>query len=153
VGKTWAKITRCQAKCDLAAYSNGVPPTDCEFPWGGSTNGCVQGTKGKGGALIEKRCAGHCPACYDSGGSCNANTGFDVWAGNDINGHRPLDAVEIFVSLDWTNDLGCTDQNAFEVAEVKCRASINILGGKLFASYSKCLSKCRAIQAKGALPL
>ena len=57
------------------------------------------------------------------------------------------------VSLDWTYDLNCTDQNTLELGEVKCRVALEKEGAKLFYKYSKCLSKCRAIQAKGGLPL
>lgn len=153
VGKTWQKMTKCQARCDEGAQAGHNSAADCEFPWGGTTLTCIQNAAAKGNLAITKKCAGGCPACYDGGGNCDALAGFGAWVGNEINGNRPIDSVEIFVSLEYTYNLLCTDQNTLDPAEAACRADLDALGGKYLAAVGKCLGKCRAGQAKGKIVL
>jgi hypothetical protein len=153
VAKAWRKMTKCQARCDAKAFAGGNP-SDCEYPWGGETLACIDRAVDSGNRAIAKRCETSCPACYDAGGNCDpSGGGFSAWVANEINMNPPLDSVEIFVSLEYTYNLACTDQNTLEAPEAACRADMDAIGGKYFAAVSKCLAKCRYAQAKGKVAL
>jgi hypothetical protein len=154
MGKTWASIARCQAKCDAGAQVGSNPASDCLGPpWGtGKTQACVSKAKAKGVRVIDKGCAGGCPACYDAGGNCDASAGFGVWVAQEVNMQRPVDAAEAQEYLHWIYGIACDDPS-LQPAEAACRETVEAAGGKLFAADMKCLAKCRHLQFKGALPL
>jgi len=153
VGRAWAHMAKCQARCDAGALAGKNAASDCELPWGGATLGCINMAKAKARATITSKCASACPSCYDSGNNCDAQNHLDQWVAKDINGNRPDVGVEIFVSLHYSNELSCADQNTLTPTEAKCREAVDVLVGKHVAAVLKCLGRCRAAQAKGALPL
>jgi hypothetical protein len=147
-------MAKCQARCDAGTYAGKNPASDCEYPWGGATLACIDKAANAGDLAIVKRCAVGCPACYDAGANCDSTSGgFSAWVASEINQHTPIDSVEIFVSLEYTYSLVCSDENTLEPAEAACRAGMDAAGGKYFVAFSKCLAKCRYAQVKGQLAL
>src|SRR6185369_7938813 len=90
--------------------------------------------KAKARATITSKCASACPSCYDSGNNCDAQNHLDQWVAKDINGNRPDVGVEIFVSLHYSNELSCADQNTLTPTEAKCREAVDVLVGKHVAA-------------------
>ena len=152
VGAGWARMTKCQAQCDKSALVGKNPASDCQFPWGGATLACIEKAKTRTRATITSHCAAGCPACYDSGGDCDASAHLDQWVATDINMNRPDVADEIFVSFLY-DDFACADENTLTTHEALCRDAVPVLVGRHVAAFLKCLSRCRYAQFKGALPL
>jgi hypothetical protein len=152
IGKAWTTMLKCQARCDAGAAAGKNPASDCQLPWGGATLACIEKAKGSANGAFGSRCGGGCPACYDSGGNCDAVSHLDKWIAKEINGNRPADSVEIFVSLLY-DQYACTDENTLTAGELRCRDTIARMMGKQVATILGCLTRCRAKQAKGVLPL
>src|SRR5580765_7493242 len=84
VGKAWASMAKCQARCDASALAGRNAASDCQYPWEGATLGCI-GRRRQDQRRDHAPCTGNCPPCYDSGGNCNAASNLDQWVAKDIN--------------------------------------------------------------------
>jgi len=136
-----AKRASCVMGCQRDVRAGSGNPTDCVPPFGGSTQGCVNGSAGKTQGNICKACASDPPECYPDG-NCPALADDKLAL---IEAH--IDAI---LAATYCDDSGSGD--GLTPGEGKCQDVVAKYVSKFATQKSKCLARCRKAEISGNIP-
>jgi hypothetical protein len=139
----FAKKGRCVLACQRDARAGNGDVADCVPPYAGETNGCVNGLEGKTSANVCKTCTNDLPECFGTPQNCP-----DLADGIVAVMESELDDLMAEVYCD---DSGSGD--GLSALEAKCQDVLAKYLGYFASRKAKCLSKCRSLEHKGAIPV
>jgi len=137
--KNFAKRVACVVKCQRDARAASQPPTDCVSPFGGATNGCVNGSDGKAKAGICKACNADTPECYPQVQNCPDLADAEL-------APTRQDADDVLADI-YCDDSGSGD--GLTPLEARCQDATGKVLAKFGAKKASCLAKCHRLEHRG----